>query len=220
MLIDVAVIVPVMNRPQNVDPLVESLLASTSKARMYFVVDYDDEQELEAVMRNEDCELIVNYSESKTFATKCNLGYRETDEPWLLFIGDDVMFHPGWREAALEAAGDRYSFVSTNDLGNRAVMLGLHATHPMIRRTWIDNHGASFDGASTVCHEGYTHWFVDNEWTMVAKRASQFVYAENAIIEHLHPLWNKGADDDVYRLGQRGSTADQQLWMRRKHRHA
>lgn len=220
MLTEVAVIVPVMERPQNVDPLVESLLASTGRANIYFVCDHDDEQEIAAVNGNADANIIINNSPSKTFATKCNLGYRETDEPWLLFVGDDVHFYLGWFEAALQAAGDKYAFVSTNDLGNRAVMAGLHATHPMILRTWIDNHGASFDGAATVCHEGYSHWYVDNEWTLVAKRAGQFVYCPDAIVEHLHPLWGKSSNDHVYQRGQAASQKDQQLWLTRKNQDA
>lgn len=211
---DIAVIVPVMRRPQNVDRLVASLHASTDLADIYFVVDHDDEAEMEAVMDNPDCHMIVNYSDSRTFATKCNLGYRETDEPWCLFVGDDVRFHPGWAEEALWV-GQSAAFVSTNDLGNRSVMRGLYAVHPMIARWWLDSHGASWDGPGTVCHEGYNHWYVDREWSAVAQKAGQFEFAPRAIIEHMHPIFNKGVKDDVYQLGQSSNQMDRQLWVKR-----
>ena len=214
---DIAVIVPVMRRPHNVDRLVGSLRASTDLADIYLVVDHDDEVEMEAVMSNPDCQMIVNYSDSRTFATKCNLGYRETDESWCLFIGDDVRFFPGWAEEALQV-GRLGAFVSTNDLGNRSVMQGSHATHPMIARWWLDSHGASWDGPGTVCHEGYSHWYCDNEWTAVARNAGQFRFAAKAVIEHLHPVFNKGADDEVYRIGQSTTEVDRQLWFTRSRR--
>lgn len=214
---DIAVIVPAMRRPQNVDRLVESLRSTTDLADIYFIVDHDDEAEMEAVMDNTACQMIVNYSPFKSFATKCNLGYRETEEPWCLFVGDDVVFRDGWADAAL-AAGESGAFVSTNDLGSRPVMQGRHATHPMIARWWLDSHGASWDGAGTVCHEGYSHWYVDNEWSAVASKAGQFRYAKDAVIEHLHPLFRKGQQDSVYRLGQSSSSTDAALWRERRSR--
>lgn len=215
---EIAVIIPAMRRPQNVAPLMRSLEASTDRATAYFVCDHDDIVQFRAVL-DTDAQFVINMSSSKTFATKCNLGYRETDEPWLLFVGDDVHFHPGWAEAAL-AAGGRGAFVSTNDMGNARVLAGRHATHPMVARWWLDQHGASWDGPATVCHEGYRHWYVDDEWTAVATNAGQFVYAEDAKIEHMHPVWDKAESDEIYVLGQASSHHDSRLFRNRKGKNA
>lgn len=212
----IAVFVPVMRRPQNVQPLVESFEATSSRSNLYFVADHDDIDELWAIY-DADCIPIINRSAIKTFAVKCNLGYRETfdtDEPWMLFIGDDVRFHPGWEDEAF-AEHDGRSFISTNDLGNTKVMAGRHATHPIIRRQWVDEHGASWDGPGTVAHDGYKHWYVDNEWTTVAQQAGEFRFASTCHIEHHHPIFQKGQDDPIYRLGQSHSEHDRQLWRSR-----
>lgn len=217
---EVAVIVPVMRRPKNVLPLLESFAASghEDRAALYFVADMDDRAELEELDRVR-ANVIRNYSAVQTFAVKCDLGYRETTEPWLLFVGDDVEFHSGWLQAAF-ADDDGRAFISTNDLFNRGVMAGSHATHPLIRRDWIDSHGASWDGPGSVCHHGYGHWYVDNEWTEVARAAGEFRYAPECVIEHLHPLAGKAHDDDVYRLGQRRAASDRNLYLARLGRFA
>ena len=222
-MIDVAVIVPVMRRPHNVQKFAESCLATAHTAHIYFIVDHDDMAEMAAVeiaAENDDrVNMIVNESESKTFATKCNLGYRETSEPWLLFVGDDVRFWPGWW-AEIVHSDDGSAFVATNDMRNRSVMSGQHATHPAIRRDWLDDHGASWDGPFTVCHEGYRHWYVDNEWSAVAQQAGQFRYCSRSLVEHRHPIWNDAPDDEVYRLGQSFADEDRVLWLERSMRFA
>ena len=217
---DIAIIVPVMRRPQNVEPMLSSLADSgcADSCTMYFVADVDDESEL-AELDRLGANVIVNHAELQTFAVKCNLGYRETDEDWMLLVGDDVRFGSDWVQGAF-VDDDGSSLISTNDLCNRSVMRGLHSTHPLIRRKWADQHGASWDGAGTVCHNGYRHWYVDNEWTAVAQMAGEFRYAPNAVVEHMHPLFGKGENDDVYRLGQSQSAVDRQLYLERLGRFA
>jgi hypothetical protein len=217
---DVAILVPVMRRPQNVLRMLSSLDESgcADRCTIYFIADADDELELDELQRC-SANVIVNHSELRTFAVKCNLGYRETDEPWMLLVGDDVRFGMHWVDDAF-AEDDGSSLISTNDMLNRGVMRGLHATHPLIRRSWADQRGASWDGAGTVCHDGYRHWYVDNEWTAVAQYDREFRYAPEAIVEHLHPLAGKGHDDEVYRLGQSHAAADRALYLQRLGRFA
>jgi len=216
---DIAVIVPVRQRPQNVAPLIESLATSTDRAQPVFIVDADDRAELEAIEKAGALYVINNDPLRVSFAVKANIGYRATVEPWLLFCGDDVVFHPGWVENSIDRASG-CSFISTIDMGNPRVTRGQHAVHPIIERDWIDRHGASWDGPGVVCHEGYRHWYVDDEWTAVAHKAGQFIYAPDARIEHMHPIFNKGTDDATYRLGQSFSMADRDLFIRRMTQYA
>lgn len=215
----VAVIVPAMKRPHNAAPFMSSLNNSCVHARAYFICDRNDPDEIDAALEA-GAGVIVNNRNDPRFSIKVNIGYRQTREPWLLFVGDDVQFHPAWYEHAL-AASDKgapfgFPFVATNDMFNQAVLKGMHATHPLIRRDWIDRHGASFDGPGTVAHEGYRHWYVDNEWTEVAKRDHAFVYAPDSIVEHFHPYAAKADTDEVYELGQSYAAADQKLWHKRQ----
>lgn len=220
-----AVIVPVMRRPQNAEPFMRSLRASTGLATVYAVADTDSDADTAKAWLEAGAEVIPARvagipAEPGTFAQKVNAGYRVTDEPWLFLVGDDVRFHPGWLDHAQAVAGDRYHVIGTNDLGNAAVMAGEHATHLLVRRSYVDEVGASWDGPDVVAHEGYRHWWVDNEIVTAAKQRGAWAMALGSHVEHLHPLWGKAPDDDVYRLGQASRDADRALFEARLREHA
>ena len=211
-----AVIVPVMKRPQNAQPFMESLRASTGMATVYAVVDPDDSETYTAWLEA-GAEVIVADRDRPSFPCKVNVAYGKTSEPWVLLVGDDVRFHPAWLDHAQNIARiTGAQLVATNDAGNRRVADGHHATHPMIRREYIDEQGASWDGPGVVVHEGYRHNFCDDEWTAVAQQRGVFAPALGSIVEHLHPVWNKAADDAVYRKGKAHFDQDRRLFERRK----
>jgi hypothetical protein len=116
-----------------------------------------------------------------------------------------------------QVVGTHRAVVGTNDLGNARVMAGEHATHLLIKREYIDEVGASWDGPGVVCHEGYRHWFVDDEIVSAAKQRNEWGMALASVVEHLHPLWGKSEDDDTYRLGVRYQAADGKLFRKRLH---
>jgi hypothetical protein len=218
---EAAVLVPVMGRPEHAEPFMQSLRASTGLATAYAVCDHDD---TEAVNAWKEAGATVIAAPAKaafeqmrpgSFAEKVNVGYYETTEPWMLLVGSDVRFHPGWLDQALAAAGDHNHVIGTNDLGNPRVMAGEHATHPLIRRSYVDEVGASWDGPGVVAHEGYRHWFVDDEIVTAAKQRGVWATALASRVEHLHPLWGKAEPDEVHRLGQLHAEADKALFEAR-----
>lgn len=48
----------------------------------------------------------------------------------------------------------------------------------------------------------YRHYFGDMEITVRARRDGYLAYAEDAVVEHLHPLWDKAEGDEIYSLAQ------------------
>jgi hypothetical protein len=213
-----AVIVPVMWRPQHAAPFMASLRASTGLARAYAVANEDDDAAIGA-WRDAGADVITG--PVTTFAEKVNLGAGKTAEPWLFLAGSDVAFHPGWLDHAQGAAqGGRFHVIGTNDLGNPRVQSGEHATHLLIRRSYVDELGASWDGPGVVCHEGYGHMFVDDEIVEVARRRGVFAPALGSRVEHLHPAWKKGDMDEVYELGLSHWNADKALFGKRIAEHA
>jgi hypothetical protein len=209
---ETAVIVPVVRRPQNAAPFMESLRASTGMATAYAVCDPEDQATIDAWTAAGAIVLTspkpLDETGVGTFAQKVNTAARVTDEPWLFVTGDDVRFHAAWLDHAQAAAGDRFHVIGTNDLANSRVTSGQHATHLLVRREYIDRMGSSWDGPGVVCHEGYRHWFVDDEIVTAAKQRGVWQMALGAVVEHLHPLFGKGADDDVYQLGQSHAAED------------
>lgn len=210
-----AVLVPVLGRPQNAAPFMESLKASTAQATVYAIANSADQKTITAWAKAGA--LILEGNDLNTFAEKVNHGYRATTEPWLLLVGDDVRFHAGWLEAAQKVGTE---VVGTNDLANPRVLKGEHTCHPLIRRSYIDEQGASWDGPGVVAHEGYGHWYVDDEIVTVAKQREVFKVALDSVVEHLHPLFNKGAEDATYRLGWSKAEADKKRFTKRLKKYA
>lgn len=151
-----------------------------------------------------------------SFGEKVNRGYHASHEPWLFLVGDDVHFHPGWLDQAMATAkATGAKVVGTNDLANTAVLAGEHATHMFISRDYIEKVGAGWDGPGVVCHEGYRHWFIDNEIIDAAKQRKTWAPCLAAKVEHLHPMVGKARMDEVYRIGVEAAEADQALYVTR-----
>jgi hypothetical protein len=228
----VAVIVPVAER-NNAERFLKSLAASLTDAQRKRVTVYvmADESDLLTQAAWEEwngkpyptqqVDAHRYLREMGSFAEKVNRGYEISHEPWLFLVGDDVQFHPGWLDQAMEVARTTGALVvGTNDLGNPAVMSGDHATHMFISRAYVDNFGASWDGRGVVAHEGYRHWYVDNEIVLAAKQRDTWAPCLASHVEHLHPYFSKGEMDPVYAVGQASAETDGALfrdrWMANK----
>lgn len=213
----VDVIVPVLHRPQNVRPLLETLRASTGLAEAWFVCDRDDKVEQQTVRDNGGHVIRCDGS----FAEKVNHAYAELAKgreaaPWVFLTGDDVLFQPSWLDHALYVAHEYGGqVVGTNDLGNPRVTAGDHATHMLISRRYVDEVGATFDAEPGKVCGPYRHWFVDDELVLAAKQRGVWQMALGSIVEHMHPLWGKGQGDDVYAKGQESAEADKALFEQR-----
>lgn len=215
---DVAVLVPVMRRPQNAALFMRSLRASTGLARAYAVADRSDTDTI-AAWQAAGAEVIWQ-DDLVTFAKKVNYGYRNSAEPWMLLVGDDVQFLPGWWDAALHTARvEGASVVGTNDLANPRTIYGEHATHLVVGRSYVDEHGASWDGPGVVAHEGYRHWYVDDEIVVAAKQRKAWAHAGASRIRHMHPVFGTAETDDVYTIGERNADRDRRLFEKRAKEH-
>jgi hypothetical protein len=215
-----AVIVPVLGRPGSAAPFMASLKASGAPlAKVYAVAnvaapDADDET-VQAWIQAGATVVGWEGGPPGTFAEKVNLGYRMTEEPWLLLVGDDVRFHRGWLDHAQHAARDGADVVGTNDMHNPRCAAGGWSPHPMIRRAYIDEIGASWDGPKVVCHEGYRHNFPDDEIAAAAAQRGAWAFAAHAKVEALHPMWGNAPDDATYALGREHVDADRALFEQR-----
>lgn len=193
----VVILIPVLRRPHRVQPLLESVEATTKQPwRVMFIHDPDDVPEAEAIRRAGGSGI----SCAGNYATKINAGASMTDED-LIFLGaDDVRFHPEWLENAAQWIKHGFLVVGTNDLCNPAVIRGDHATHFLVHRDYVSL--GTIDERSKLLHEGYEHEYVDNEFIETAKSRHMYAHAGNSIVEHLHPMVGKAPMDDVY-AGQR-----------------
>lgn len=220
--VDIAVIVPVLARPQNVQPLVNSLTASCDarQVRVVFVATATDADEIQAIQRAGFEPLLRHEPAGRgDYAAKMNLGYRWTLEPLLLLGADDLRFHEGWADAiiAYAAANPGVGVIGTDDLGNPTVRRGFHSTHPVVRRSYVEDPGGVWQHPGVVYCEDYAHQWVDTELVELAKHRGAWGFCAEARVEHLHPFWKKSPMDATYEKALANAREDRRLFeMRQK----
>lgn len=223
----VDVIVPAM-RVENVARLVESFKATNDgTARLVYVTDGPASALREEAQRHGvDVTLSIATDEVTSYAQKVNEGVRCTDDDgadWVLIVGDDVEFRPGWIEAARKVS-DRYDVIGTNDsepgrVRNVDVANGSHADHFFVRRSYVFDEGASLDGPGVLAPMAYRHWYVDREIVQLAKARGVFTPCLESIIVHHHPGYDGDeaarASDPAYSLAVEHADADRATFLTR-----
>lgn len=213
------VLVPVLGRPQNVGPLVESLLATAPEEELHFICTPGDDEQIAACCDSGQNVLVVDWPAGKAdYARKMNHAFRETKGEFCLLAADDVTFQPGWSEVLMACAGD-YGVIGTNDMASAHVMSGRSSTHPLVRRSYIEVYGGSYDGPGTLIHEGYDHNFSERELIALAQKRGKWVFCAEAVVKHRHPLWKTEEWDDTYRKAMRNFSKDQRLFNHRRARY-
>jgi glycosyltransferase involved in cell wall biosynthesis len=209
---EVVIVTPVLCRPQNVKPLLDSVRATTPTARVLFVSDPGDVEEQEAIEAEAADLLIIRGN----YAKKVNRAIEETDEPLIFQGADDLRFHPGWLEAAKAMLKPGIGVVGTNDLSSKRVMAGTHATHSLITREYTKL--GTIDDPDRVFHEAYPHEYVDDEFIETAILREAFAPALDSVVEHLHPDAGKAPKDELYSKAGRRRLIGSMIhrWRRRK----
>lgn len=171
---DVAILMPSL-RTERWEAIRENLAETTPGANLYLL---DDQFE--------------------SFADAINEGWQGTEEPFLFVGADDVLFHEGWLEAALGCMEGDVRVVGTNDLGNHYVLSGLHATHYLVDRRYIEDVGGVIDGGPGSFLYTYDHNYTDAEFVETAQSRGVFAPCLESVVEHLHPAFGKRPEDEVH----------------------
>ena len=205
----VAILVPVLARPQNAAPLLQSIHASTpSPFRVLFICDPGDIAEQGAIARCGGWMI----SPGGSYAAKIRAGIAATDEPLVFLAADDLRFQPGWLDAARAAISDGAQVVGANDRIRRRHRPA-HATHFLVTREYALL--PTIDGGPGPLSDAYSHSFVDDELIATAKHRGAYAYAPRAVVEHRHWMNRTAPDDDVYRLGRVRFEQDRSIFTRR-----
>lgn len=223
-MITLSILVPVLGRPQNVQPFIESAWEGTTGTafEIVFITSTGDHAEVKAVMEAVKVfgpviqHLEVSASRPGDYARKINHGYANTDSEWLFTGADDIRFQPGWFTNAVQTyhqTGRRV--IGTQDLGNSRVARGEHSTHTLVQRSYVEEYG-TIDEPDKILHEGYQHTFVDDEFIATAKSRDEFAMSWDSIVEHFHPDWKKASYDSTYRIAHRSFNLGHRLFQQRK----
>lgn len=207
------ILVPVRSRPANVVPLLASIKAATTiPYRVVFLVHPEDADELYALFK---AGATYVRSPEHGYAPKINLGVKLSKAEYVFLAADDLSFHPLWDVLAInEFQQTQKPVIGTNDLGNPSVIAGLHATHSLVHRSYFPR--GTIDDSDKLLHEGYAHNWVDTEFVATAKKRDSFTFCAESVVEHLHPFWQKSADDPIYEMGRQGYRQDHRLFQKRR----
>jgi glycosyltransferase involved in cell wall biosynthesis len=166
---------------------------------------------------------LIEGVEGRSYAENVNACLRSSTADWVLVVGDDVEFLPGWYEAAVPLT-DRYDVIGTNDsepgrIRNPEVAAGTHADHFFVRRSYIDDEGASLDGPGTLIAECYRHWYSDKELIELAKARGVFTPCLASRIVHHHPGYDGREDlrqaDPIYSTAVDAAEQDRSTYLQR-----
>ena len=143
-----------------------------------------------------------------TWSQRINHGFKMTTEPYIFTCGDDLVFHPGWYEAAMRCMDQipGGGVVATNDLHNPA------GVHFLVSRDYINTFGGYKDGQGIVFFEGFRHQYSDDAIRQTARSRGKFMYCEDSRTEHMHPGAGKGPMDATYQLGESTAGHDGQVF--------
>lgn len=204
---EVAILIPVLNRPHRIEPLLANIAENTPEQhRIIFAAsDQPTINELERLgawyVRDE----------GGTYPIRINHLFNETDEPFVFLGADDLKFWPDWFRQALIIMEETKGVVAVNDMYNVA------GTHFLVSRQYINELGGCIDEPGIVLHEGYLHTYCDDELRCVAKRHDRFALANQSIVEHLHVGAGKSPMDDVYKMGEQSMAQGHTLFTSRAH---
>lgn len=213
-----AIIVPVLGRPHQIEPLVASIETNTVVERRIMFVCSPNDPTSDVCRRTGHHVIVTTWKPGPAdFAKKINLAYDAlTDEDWCFQAATDLTFHPNWDTNALALAAKRHAgVIGTNDLGNPGVMRGQHSTHTFFSRDYIETFGGTVDNTGKVLCELYDHQWCDNEFVQTAKVRRQWTFSRYSIVEHNHPHWGKGEMDSTYKKALRATVADRNLYQSR-----
>lgn len=211
------ILIPVLGRPHNVQPLLESLSPTETEHTVFFICTPGDDTQIEACLASGQETWIVPWTAGRgDFAKKINWAFDRTHSPWIFQGADDIRFRAGWDTAALALARKTgKQVIGTNDLHNPQVKRGIQGTHLLFTRRYIEEQGGTHDHTGKVFCERYDHQFVDNEFCETARRRGEFAFCKQSIVEHLHPHWGLAPEDATYEKAMRLTAHDYRLFHKR-----
>lgn len=196
-----------------------------------FLLNSNDTVEYEAVIEwcgdfdEEPSVRCFLHPDMHTWPQKINWGVRlreadgQMDADWYLCAADDIQFTPNWWDETESLRQDpTVGVIGTRDsrdgTGNPRVAAGDHTCHALIRGHYIRSLG-TVDEPGKAVHDGYHHWYVDDELVWTAKLRGAWAMSD-AVIHHDHPYWNPEIPwDTTYAKGEEKQREDMALWLQR-----
>lgn len=197
---DLAVLVPSRGRPGNIRDLIAAFDATcTARTALWVLVDDDDPvlAEYQTVMADTGVGIISTGVRQKigpllnSVAPEVADGYRAVG-----FMGDDHRPRStGWDTTMLHAL----------DAMGGGIVYGDDLIHGQALPTAMVMSPSIVRALGWICPPGIEHMYLDNAWLELGRALGRIRYLPGLVIEHMHPLAGKAADDDTYRATNVGA---------------
>lgn len=205
-----AIFIPTFGRADQISSVYENCLESTDEPiKIYFILEKKDILSI-AVCEMLKYNFIINTGAPK-YSACINTAFKQTDEPLFFCAADDLDFQKDWLKIAKSKLSDQIRVVGTNDLLNNFVALGVHATHFLVKRSYIDKQTGTIDQSFPVLYE-YDHNYTDTEFIGTARFRNAFAPCLESVVKHVHA--NR---DETTEKTLRNASLDAQLYHSRKH---
>ncbi len=214
----ISVLLPSMGRPDRLVSCVEQIFDTTQDHDVEVVVVIECDKESGPALRDSESlagkplKIIERpFHRGPVVGWNQALDNARPDAEAFILAADDVVWLPGWLDAALaalETLPDHDGMVGFND----SFLDGSeHATHYLVTRQFLIEH---LGGVMAVPY--YRHYCVDMENGARAVRVGRYVWAQDAVIDHHHYSYGKMEMDHTNKLGVSWNTADLKMFYTRQ----
>lgn len=200
------IVVPTLGRSDKLPWIADNVRQNTDiKYTLAFVVEASDNESLRMAKlcaQNDSRVVPIINERAASYAGAVNTAFLHTDHDHVFLAADDVFFHPHWDMPLFDriAADPWAQVIGTNDRLNPYVASGLHATHYLVAREYVDVYGSGvIDSREPILlYEGYKHNYTDTEFIATAKMRSRFRPCLDSIVAHQHHTTGLIYVDDTY----------------------
>lgn len=207
------VVVPTFKRPLALESTYEQLKDNQDIHLIFVAHESDDVSRIKLARMNVDFVIDVQPA-SGVNATNC--GYWCTTSDWFVIGQDDFKWHDNWLEEALKVRDKTNAkVIGFNDgyTGNRPE----HSVGWLVERKFVLENSLSIGFPNVIFNPHYKKNFSDNELCDTARFRNVWAYAQKAVLEHLHPSFNKSKSDKTYEVLDKKFDEDMALYHSRRH---
>ncbi len=207
---EIAILIPTYGRAHKLAGI-KANIEATCKQNIYIICSEEDPETF-----NEATRLGLNIIISGgRYVEGINLGYKLTDEPYLLFGADDIEFTPDWDKKLLKYFDDpKIGIVGSPDDWTIS-QTGKHGSHPLVKRAYIQEFSGTYDEPDIPYSPFYKHYMADIETEQVAQMRGAWVQGE-AEIKHHHWVNKQAEKDATYVRGMKNLQHDMEVYNDRR----
>lgn len=187
---DLVVLIPTRGRPDNAVALEQAFVDTNTKAKRFYVVDFNDETRSQYSWKLPVESVIMIHNETSGMAYPLNYVARQFIGEFdnFAFMGDDHRPRTAnWDEKFVEELYTGSDIVYGNDLFQGSAL-----------PTAVAMSGEIVEALRGMVPDSQRHLYLDNFWLKLGQDLGRIKYMPDVIIEHCHAFNGKAPMDENY----------------------